>query len=198
MPVSPVTLRASFESYTQEAELAPATVKRWSPVIDRFAEHLGHDARRIARTDIVSWKDALLKEGKASRTVRDVYLASVIGELRLAPGGLAVKTAVGIARARMGVVLARLAMEVRAAIVVAAAVLGTKALLRSPGLDQRSIDRKMFVRQQRLDLRMVQNAVMNFVNTSPFCSRSRFFVKVVGSQTGSSGESPTNQRYKRL
>ena len=92
--VSPVTLRASFESYTQEAELAPATVKRWSPVIDRFAEHLGHDARRIARTDIVSWKDALLKEGKASRTVRDVYLASVIGELRLAPGGLAVKAAV--------------------------------------------------------------------------------------------------------
>jgi hypothetical protein len=40
--------------------------------------------------------------------------------------------------------------------------------------------------------------LMNFVNTSPFCSRSRFFVKVVGSQTGSSGESPTNQRYKKL
>lgn len=31
-----------------------------------------------------------------------------------------------------------------------------------------------------------------------FCSRSRFLVKVVGSQTGSSGASPTNQRYKRL
>src|SRR4029077_6387899 len=29
-------------------------------------------------------------------------------------------------------------------------------------------------------------------NTSPFCSRSRFLVKVVGSHTGSSGESPTN------
>ncbi len=39
---------------------------------------------------------------------------------------------------------------------------------------------------------------MNFVNTSPFCSHSRFLVKVVGSQTGSSGDSPTNQRYKRL
>ncbi|HEX3441674.1 MAG TPA: DUF6538 domain-containing protein, partial [Pseudolabrys sp.] len=81
----PVTLRASFESYAQEAELAPATVKRWSPVIDRLVEHLGHDdARRIARTDIVAWKDALLKEGKASRTVRDVYLASVRATLQYA------------------------------------------------------------------------------------------------------------------
>jgi hypothetical protein len=41
-----------------------------------------------------------------------------------------------------------------------------------------------------------RSLVMNFVNTSPFCSRSRFLVKVVGSQTGSSGDSPTNQRYK--
>jgi hypothetical protein len=36
---------------------------------------------------------------------------------------------------------------------------------------------------------------MSFVNTLPFCSRSRFFVKLVGSQTGSSGDSPTNQHY---
>jgi integrase len=83
--VAPVTLRASFESYAQEAELAPATVKRWSPVIDRLVEHLGHDdARRIARTDIVAWKDALLKEGKGSKTVRDVYLASVRATLQYA------------------------------------------------------------------------------------------------------------------
>jgi hypothetical protein len=39
---------------------------------------------------------------------------------------------------------------------------------------------------------------MNFVNTLPFCSRSRFFVKLVGSQTGSSDDSPRNQQYKRL
>ncbi|HEY2755701.1 MAG TPA: DUF6538 domain-containing protein, partial [Pseudolabrys sp.] len=82
---APVTLRASFESYAQEAELAPATVKRWSPVIDRLVEHLGHDdARRIARTDIAAWKDALLKGGKASRTMRDVYLASVRATLQYA------------------------------------------------------------------------------------------------------------------
>src|SRR5258708_6203968 len=43
-----------------------------------------------------------------------------------------------------------------------------------------------------------KSLVMNLANTSPFCSRSRFLVNTVGSHTGSSGESPTNQRYRRL
>ena len=79
-----------------------------------------------------------------------------IAELRLPPGRLAIKPAVRVAGTRMGVVLALLAMEVRAVIIVAAAVLGTKALPLSPGFDQRSVHRKMLVRQQRLDLRMVE------------------------------------------
>ena len=37
-------------------------------------------------------------------------------------------------------------------------------------------------------------AIRKALDTSPFCSRSRFFVKVVAFQIGSSGESPTNQR----
>ena len=41
-------------------------------------------------------------------------------------------------------------------------------------------------------------AVKNFCATSPAISRSRFLVNVVASQTGSSGASPTNQRYRRL
>ena len=55
----------------------------------------------------------------------------------------------------MGVVPALLFVEVRA-IAAAAAILGTKALLRGPGLDQGSIDREMFVRQKRLHLAVVQ------------------------------------------
>src|SRR5262249_19168201 len=43
-----------------------------------------------------------------------------------------------------------------------------------------------------------RSLVMNLANTSPLCSRSRFFVNTVGSHTRSSGESPTNQRYRRL
>src|SRR6266513_2695807 len=52
-----------------------------------------------------------------------------IAELRLPPGGLAVKTAVGIAGARMRVVLALLSVEITPAIFVAAAV-GTAARAR--------------------------------------------------------------------
>src|SRR5215467_15074187 len=52
-----------------------------------------------------------------------------VAELRLPPGRLAVKSAVGIGHARMRVVLALLPMEVGPAVVIAAAVLGAEALL---------------------------------------------------------------------
>src|SRR5665647_2681909 len=51
-----------------------------------------------------------------------------VGELGLPPGGLAVKTAVGIAGTRMRVVLALMSMKVRT-VVIAAAVLGAKTFL---------------------------------------------------------------------
>ena len=79
-----------------------------------------------------------------------------VTELCFPPGGLAVETAVGIAGACMRVIFALLAVEVGPAVVVAAAVLGAETLVRGPRLDQRSVHRKMLVRQQRLDLRMVQ------------------------------------------
>src|SRR4051812_17206053 len=52
-----------------------------------------------------------------------------IAELGLPSGRLAIKPAVRVAGTRMGVVLALLAVEVGAVIIVAAAVPGTKALL---------------------------------------------------------------------
>jgi integrase len=67
-----------FDSYASEAELAPSTVKRRSPVVDRLIAHLGHDdAAAISRGDIVGWKDALLAAGMSNITVRDVYVAAV-------------------------------------------------------------------------------------------------------------------------
>ena len=39
---------------------------------------------------------------------------------------------------------------------------------------------------------------MNFENTSPFSSRERFFVNVVGSQTGSSGEQPHGPAVEQI
>lgn len=70
-----------------------------------------------------------------------------IAKLGLPPGRLAIKPAVRVAGTRMGVVLALLAVEVGAIIIVATAVLGAKALLRRPGFDQRSIHREVLVRQ---------------------------------------------------
>ena len=119
-------------------------------------------------------------------------------ELRLPPGGLAIKTALGIAGARMRVVLALLSVEIAPAIFVAAAVLGAEALCEAHASMSVPSTEKCSSDNSGLTCGWFRSLVMNLINTSPFCSRSRFFVKVVGSQIGSSGESPTNQRYKRL
>jgi len=59
----PKPLRSIFASYAKEAELAPSTVKRWTPVVERLIAHLGHDdAAAIKRADIVAWKDAVCTE----------------------------------------------------------------------------------------------------------------------------------------
>ena len=58
-----------------------------------------------------------------------------IAETGFATSSFAVKPTVGIGCARMGVVLALLAMEVGAAITITAAVFGAEALLRRPRLD---------------------------------------------------------------
>src|SRR4029453_3303551 len=78
-----------------------------------------------------------------------------LAELGLAPIGLAIELGFGIARALVGVVLAHLAMKVRAVI----ALLGAprlEAFVRGPGLDQCAVDREMLVRQQRLHFLVVQ------------------------------------------
>jgi integrase len=84
-PKPPVPLRLLFKSYAKEAQLSPATVKRWTPVVERLIGHLGHDdAAAITRADIVAWKDALLEAGMKNVTVRDVYLAATKAMLQFA------------------------------------------------------------------------------------------------------------------
>ena len=114
------------------------------------------------------------------------------------PGGLAVETAVGIAGACMRVIFALLAVEVGPAVVVAAAVLGAETLCEAHASISVPSAEKCSSDNSGLTSGWFRSLVMNLANTAPVCSRSRFFVKVVGSQIGSSGESPTNQRYKRL
>src|ERR1700736_6580127 len=101
--------------------------------------------------------DSRLYRKAAGREAKLCYMGHATMENRhgLAVAGMV--TAARIAGARMRVVFAlRLAAEAAPAVVVAAAVLGAETLVRGPRLDQRSVHRKMLVRQQRLDLRMVQ------------------------------------------
>jgi integrase len=81
-----------FDAYVAERKPAPATVKRWRPVMEHMKAFLGHDdARRITRKDVVAWKEALLAEtgesGKplrVARTVKETYLASLTVVLNFA------------------------------------------------------------------------------------------------------------------
>src|ERR1700721_2752642 len=151
---------------------------------------LEHDLRSAALGSAVGERDHA--RHRQPMAVLHCGVAHVT-ELCFPPGGLAVQSAVGIASARMRVVFALLAVEVGPAVIVATAVLGAETLVRSvPSTEKCSSDNSC------LTSGWFRSLLMNLANTAPVCSRSRFFVKVVGSQIGSSGESPTNQRYKRL
>src|SRR5688500_19795120 len=75
---------------------------------------------------------------------------------------------------------------------LARAVLRFDALHRSPGLDQRAVDREVVARQQLLHLGLGQHRTQ-----APSSSRSRFFENTEWSQAGSSTPMPTNQRNRR-
>lgn len=52
--------------------------KRWKPVIDSLVRFLKHsNARKVTRSDLLAWRDHLLKAGKSAKTVADVDLACI-------------------------------------------------------------------------------------------------------------------------
>lgn len=71
------TLDSIFEGYGKT--LAPSTHKRFKSVIQRFlVEQVGRDDFAAIKQDaLIAWKDKLLAEGLAARTVRDVHLAAI-------------------------------------------------------------------------------------------------------------------------
>jgi hypothetical protein len=77
---------------------------------------------------------------------------------------------------------------------IARTILRLEALHRGPGSNLRAIDRKMLVRQQPVQAHVVHEFGQKFPCDVSLKQPSRFFVNTVGTQTGSSTASPTNQR----
>ena len=72
-----ISLDDVFEGYAGESGLAPATRKRWLPVVNNLKRHLDHnDAAVVTPENIIDWKETLLRD-RAAGTVRNVYLAAV-------------------------------------------------------------------------------------------------------------------------
>ena len=76
-----VDIKEAFEHYCSQprikGRLDGPTAKRWRPVIERFAEWIGHrDLARVTAHDAVRWRDHMLSQGIAPKAVRDVWLAA--------------------------------------------------------------------------------------------------------------------------
>jgi hypothetical protein len=89
-------LRELFKAYAKEAELAPSTVKRWTPVMERLISHLDHDDAR----DFAHRRSRLERRaapwGLANITVRDVYVAAAKATLQFGQCNAATSPAASI------------------------------------------------------------------------------------------------------
>jgi integrase len=87
-PVSPVPLSDLFDDYIKSRQALGKHAdggRRWTVAIRSLVKHLGNsDARKITKRDLNNWLDKLQGEGISTRTVANVYLASVRAILRWA------------------------------------------------------------------------------------------------------------------
>ena len=118
-----------------------------------------------------------------------------ISKLGLVPVRLTVELGFRVGQALMRIVLADLAVKVRAVIVLLG-LLRLEAFVRCPGFDQRAINREVLVRQEAVHLRGVETGHELLEHVAFFKA-----FPVLGehgeSQITSSGERPTNQRNSR-
>lgn len=65
-----------FEDYATEKEVAPGTRKRWKSIIVGIAAEVP-DARDLTRQWVIDYKDRLIKQGLAPKTVQEANLAAL-------------------------------------------------------------------------------------------------------------------------
>ncbi|WP_193316396.1 site-specific integrase [Methylorubrum populi] len=81
----PVDFGALFQAYAAERNLPPRTRYEWARTFEKLAASVGHkDAARLTTDELIKWKDAMVADGLAAKTIRDGYLAAVRAVLKWA------------------------------------------------------------------------------------------------------------------
>lgn len=87
-PPPPVNVKTLFKDYIKSRQVLGKHkdgAKWWEGAILHLTRFLGHsDARRITKRSLLDWRDELLAEGKSTKTIANVYLASARAMLRWA------------------------------------------------------------------------------------------------------------------
>jgi integrase len=72
------TFTQAFEQWQQEVGPAPGTVSTWKGVLKSLLDFLRHDeVHRLRRSDVVAWKDHLVEQGKAAKTINHGHVAAL-------------------------------------------------------------------------------------------------------------------------
>ena len=72
-----LTLAEHFDKFAKESKLASGTIKRWKPLLEKLAVHIGSEDLSKATPDkLVDWKDALLEAGIQQVTIKDGHFAA--------------------------------------------------------------------------------------------------------------------------
>lgn len=74
-----LTVTGLFDRWKAEVKPAPSTVSTWRGVVRSLEGHLGRDieVRKLAKADVLAWKDALVVRGVQPRTINDQFLAAL-------------------------------------------------------------------------------------------------------------------------
>ena len=82
-----VSLKQLFQKWEAETDPSASTLSSWRGIVRNLDSFLGpkaNDIRAVHSADIVSWKDKLVREGKAAATISRGYLGCARALFRFA------------------------------------------------------------------------------------------------------------------
>ncbi len=72
-----LTFDGLFRRWQAERKPAASTVTTWQGYVRALKKHVGHDdPGRVAKADLVTWKDALIEAGYSPKGIRDGQIAA--------------------------------------------------------------------------------------------------------------------------